>query len=222
MHEQADQTRSWRPLPACIRFLFIPPTAGLVLLGLWFFAGKVTNNFFASSALAAAWLAVTLLTGFLIARSFRDLAVPLAIALIGTWAVAGGYLAWTTLRVTVVHERIAVASPRSGNVQLAGGRFTSGEHRTTGRAVVVRLRTGGRVLTLDLRTSPGPDLRVYLAPGDGRDVGDHRDLGALKGDRGTQQYDLPPDVDLRRYTAVVIYCRAFSAPFGAAVLRAPA
>jgi hypothetical protein len=98
--------------------------------------------------------------------------------------------------------------------------LTSGEHTTTGRATILRLASGRRVLTLDLSTSPGPDLRVYLAPGDGSDVSDHRDLGGLKGNRGTQQYDVPANVPLARYTAVVVYCRAFSAPFGSAALHA--
>jgi hypothetical protein len=43
------------------------------------------------------------------------------------------------------------------------------------------------------------------------------DLGALKGNRGNQQYRVPAGVRLRG-RAVVIWCRAFSARFGSAVL----
>jgi electron transfer DM13 len=43
------------------------------------------------------------------------------------------------------------------------------------------------------------------------------DLGALKGNRGDQQYRLPRGTGLRG-RAVVIWCRAFSARFGSAVL----
>jgi hypothetical protein len=44
------------------------------------------------------------------------------------------------------------------------------------------------------------------------------DLGALKGNGGDQQYELPGRAALRGRT-VVIWCRAFSALFGSAPLR---
>jgi uncharacterized protein YndB with AHSA1/START domain len=44
------------------------------------------------------------------------------------------------------------------------------------------------------------------------------DLGALKGNRGDQQYELPRRAALAGRT-VVIWCRAFRAPFGSAPLR---
>ena len=89
---------------------------------------------------------------------------------------------------------------------------------------MVRVRGGERKLTLTrFSTSAGPDLRVRLVPGDGSD-GDAdgaRDLGALKGNRGNQQYDIPADIDLGRHRSVLIWCRAFSAGFAKASL-APA
>jgi hypothetical protein len=209
--------KTMKTLPLCIRLLPVVPAGGLVVLGIWIAGGVITNDFRASMGLTALWLVLSLTAAALVVRRWRSLAAPVLIAVLGTWGVAGGYLAWTTLRGTTVHERIAL--PGDGNVLLAAGSFTSGEHTTTGRAVIIRLASGRRVLTLDLRTSPGPDLRVYLVPGDGGDVSDHRDLGGLKGNRGTQQYDVPADAALARYSAVVVYCRAFSAPFGAAVLR---
>jgi hypothetical protein len=45
------------------------------------------------------------------------------------------------------------------------------------------------------------------------------DVGALKGNRGDQQYELPRHAALAGRT-VVTWCRAFSAPFGSAPLRA--
>ena len=44
------------------------------------------------------------------------------------------------------------------------------------------------------------------------------DLGALKGNRGNQQYRVPGDVDTARYSTVVVWCRAFSVPFTSARL----
>lgn len=44
-----------------------------------------------------------------------------------------------------------------------------------------------------------------------------RALGALKGNRGAQQYEVPPGTARAGHT-VVIWCRAFSATFGSARL----
>jgi len=204
------------------RLATVPVVVAILLTGLWFFAGRLTNDFVTSGVLTAAWFAVAGAAALFVARRRRVLAVPVVAAYLVTAGGASAYLAWSTLRDTVVNERIVGATPGSGNRLLASGSFTSGEHKTTGVARVIRLRLGGRELTLDLRTSAGPDLRVYLAPRDGANVGDHVDLGGLKGNIGTQQYPIPAGTDLGRYTAVVIYCRAFSAPFGQAVLRPPA
>jgi hypothetical protein len=190
----------------------------VVLVGLWFFAGRVSDDFVVSSVLTAVWFGLAGLTALIVARRFRVVAVPVVAAYLVTAGAAGLYLA-SSLQDKVVSERIAMAAPGTGNRLVSSGTFTSGAHGTSGRAEVVRLRSGARVLTLDLRTDSGPDLRVYLAPGDGSDVDDNVDLGGLKGNIGTQQYTIPPDTDLGRYTAVVIWCRAFSVNFGSAVLR---
>jgi hypothetical protein len=86
----------------------------------------------------------------------------------------------------------------------------------------VATRDGRRVLTLTgFETAAGPDLRVRVAPGPTTDGGadDVTDLGALKGNRGNQQYELPPEIGGDGAT-VIIWCRAFSALFGSAPLRA--
>ncbi|HSE80729.1 MAG TPA: DM13 domain-containing protein, partial [Gaiellaceae bacterium] len=108
---------------------------------------------------------------------------------------------------------------REQNVALGHGGFESAAHDTSGRATLIRLAEGGRVLTLtDFETDPGPDLRVYLVTGDTDELGDVVDLGALRGNRGNQQYELEGSVDAERYRTVVIWCRAFSVAFGSARL----
>jgi Electron transfer DM13 len=110
-----------------------------------------------------------------------------------------------------------------GNVLLARGRFASLEHETTGAARAIGLRGGRRVLTLTrFETDNGPDLRVYLSTADASQDSpgeDFEDLGALKGNRGNQQYEIPRGVDLDRLSKVVVWCRAFSVGFAAAPLR---
>jgi hypothetical protein len=167
-----------------------------LVAGVWVAGGVVTNDFRASMALTAGWFAVSGATCLVVAVRRRALRWPV----LGTYVVVvgaiGGYLAGTTLRDRVVHERLVVAAPAPAgapaparrNVELASGRFRSGEHRTTGRAAVVRVPGGKRFLTLAaLDTSAGPDLRVRLVRGDTLDGGRDGaiDLGALKGNRAT-------------------------------------
>ncbi|MGE5743040.1 MAG: DM13 domain-containing protein, partial [Gemmatimonadota bacterium] len=94
-----------------------------------------------------------------------------------------------------------------------------------GAATIYRLADGRLVLRLtEFATSNGPDVRVYLVAAD--DVQDEAaaklagfvDLGALKGNIGNQNYDVPAGLDLSRYRAVSIWCRRFSVNFGAAPL----
>jgi len=108
---------------------------------------------------------------------------------------------------------------------LASGRFQRLEHPTMGTATIVELEDGRRFLRFEgLDTSNGPDLRVYLseipASDDWYAYGERFvDLGALKGNRGDQNYVLPDDLDLSKYRSAVIWCRRFTVGFGVAGLE---
>lgn len=110
-------------------------------------------------------------------------------------------------------------------VKLVSGRFHTNAHETKGVATIYRLDDGRRVLRLtEFTTSNGPDVRVYLVAASDvqkEDVAKRAgivDLGALKGNIGDQNYDVPEGLDLSRYRAVSIWCRRFSVNFGAAPL----
>ncbi len=113
----------------------------------------------------------------------------------------------------------------AGATTIAGGSFTSLEHETTGRAVLVRLADGAVVLRLEeLDTLNGPDLHVYLSEipaGRGDRAYRERfvDLGKLKGNKGNQNYRVPANVDLSRYRSAVIWCKRFAVGFGVAPLN---
>lgn len=99
---------------------------------------------------------------------------------------------------------------------IAGGSFDGFDavHQGSGSASFYDL---GGAITLrfeDFDVTNGPDLRVNLVFDDGSML----DLGALKGNVGNQNYDVPADVDLEGVSSVVIYCRAFSVPFAEAVI----
>ena len=114
----------------------------------------------------------------------------------------------------------AAPAPKQ-NVALATGPFkVADEGSASGTATLIKRAEGGRVLTLTkFAVNNGPDLRVYLVPGDGKDTGKHIDLGGLKGNKGNQKYDVPGSADVAKYKTVVIWCRAFSVAFARATLR---
>ncbi|AMW11850.1 electron transporter [Streptomyces qaidamensis] len=119
-------------------------------------------------------------------------------------------------------------SPAPGPRTLAGGTLISHEHATSGSVKLVRLADGSHVIRLEnLDTSNGPDLRVWLTDApvkEGRagwhvfDDGAYVSLGKLKGNKGSQNYAVPADVDASRYTSVSIWCDRFDVSFGAAEL----
>ena len=208
--------------PPATRWFLLPAVAVAFIAGVWAAGGVITNSFRASMALVAVWCAALGVAVLVIGLRRRALRAPLWAGYAVTAAAVGGFLAWTTLRDRVVHEHVLVGVPAAQVAQmperpapavvtLSHGRFVSGEHETRGLASVVRKRNGRRFLTLTgFDTSPGPDLRVRVGP-------DDVDLGGLKGNRGDQQYAIPRGT---RVASVVIWCRAFSASFGSARLRA--
>jgi hypothetical protein len=223
-----------RPSSLAAQLLAVPVVAAAVLAGVWIAGGVISNDFRVSMALTAAWFAVSGVACLAIAIRHRPLRVPV----LATWVVTAGavglYLGLATLRDRVVDEQVVVAAapapsatpaaeapaPPPANVELARGALRSGEHHTEGRATVVRVPDGRRYLTLTgFATSAGPDLRVRLVPGRSDDGGAESaiDLGALKGNRGDQQYRLPAGAPADGAT-VVIWCRAFSVAFGSARL----
>jgi hypothetical protein len=125
-----------------------------------------------------------------------------------------------------VHEELPAAQAANSSARpLASGKFHSVAHATSGTATVYQLADGTRVLRFtDFKTSNGPDVHVYLVVAD--DASDNEsvikagfvDLGSIKGNIGDQNYTLGSDVDLSKYRAVSVWCKRFSANFGAAAL----
>jgi hypothetical protein len=200
-----------------LRLLAAPAVVAVFLLGLWLFAGVVSNDFELSLALTAAWFALAGAAALALGWRYRGLRVPVTGTFLLTALVVGGLLAWTTFRDTTVNERVAAGTP------VLSGSFAGLAHPTEGRAAVVEAGGGERKLTLTgFETDAGPDLFVYLvAGGNPKDVDDHENLGSLKGNKGNQQYTIPAGVDTERYDTVVIWCRAFSVAFGSARLGRP-
>jgi hypothetical protein len=152
-----------------------------------------------------------------------------ALAVAGAALAAAGWYAFRPERI-FVDQAVSEAAPAAGaaTTTLAAGRFHAVSHDATGAATVLRLPDGRRVLRLsEFETSNGPDLHLYLvAAEDASDAATVEragfvTLGALKGNRGDQNYDLPAGLDLARYRAVTVWCRRFSVNFATAPLAAP-
>jgi hypothetical protein len=225
------------------RLVVVPLVAVVVLAGVWVTGGLLTDDELLAKAATAAWLALAGALAVTAAARWRRLAVPVLLSYAVTALAAGGFLLWTSTVDRVAVEEVVVAEPAPSTslpsspaatgaavsapgpvpqarpTLLSRGAFRSGAHSTAGVASLIRRPAGQQVVTLTrLDTSPGPDLRVYLARGDGTDVRGAVDLGGLRGNKGTQQYAVPSGVDTSGYGAVVIWCRAFSVAFGTAAL----
>lgn len=224
----AAPTASLRPLPVWARFLVAPAVVVFLLAGLWFFSGIVAPGYNSSIALGAAWFVAAAIGFSFVKRRWPELKRPVGVSFLGTAAVVAAVFAWTTFRDKTVNETIVTGARQSGggksaqNLELARGSFDGLAHEASGTAAIVKLAAGGKKLTFtNLDTDNGPDLRVYLVAGPvagDSDVDDYKDLGGLKGNKGTQQYDIPASVDTKRYSTVVIWCRAFTIAFAKAKL----
>jgi hypothetical protein len=110
---------------------------------------------------------------------------------------------------------------------LAKGEFHKADKAGSGTATIYQLADGKRVLRLtDFAVDNGPDLHVrVIAANDANDTAsvakaDHVELGKLRGNKGSQNYELPASVDLNKYRVVSIWCNRFSVNFAAAPLTA--
>jgi hypothetical protein len=119
----------------------------------------------------------------------------------------------------------ATAAMEKGSLIVSQGSFKSLAHETQGLASVYQLPDGKRTLRLtEFGTSNGPDVRVYLTAAEiekGNDAlkeAGFIDLGAMKGNKGDQNYDIPAEADLNKLKHVTIWCRRFGVNFATAPL----
>jgi hypothetical protein len=219
--------------------------AGLIVVAVLvagvIFWGRVANDDRLAMLFTSLWFGAVLAGGYLATRARTELRVPMALGF-AVVAVATTILVGLPMFQTdEVNERVVTGEPVSEtsrdeqseqdaegerpprNVELARGRFVGLTHPGSGVAAVVALAEGGHKLTLTkFATDNGPDLRVYLStknPAHSGELGEFKDMGALKGNAGDQQYDIPRGFDLERFSNVVIWCRAFSVGFTSASLE---
>jgi hypothetical protein len=223
----------------------LPTRVGIVLGvlvallgGLWIAAGLLAPTYLTSIVFGVLWFVLASVVLGKAVKRRPDLKWWVRGTFLATSAVCAAAFAWTSLRDDKVNEKVLKGVPAAAlppapkkahasrahkvNVALAKGQFAvADEGSAKGTATLIKKAAGGHVLTLtDFEVANGPDLRVYLVPGDGKDTGDRIDLGGLKGNIGNQQYDVPAGANTAKYRTVVIWCRSFSVAFARARLSA--
>jgi hypothetical protein len=193
-----------------------------------------TRALIVNAVLLAGWLLLSLvIVPRLVRNEWWDAAILTALAV-----TAVAVLVVPTLRDTKVVEQFpaAVAEPtqpssrptpstRDGSppatsapapapVKVSTGELHGIDHDATGTASIYRRTDGSTVVGLeDIDIEPGPDYRVFVVRGDDRtSPGDGLELDGLRGNQGTQYYDVPPGTDPGQGWTVLVWCRAFGVP----------
>ena len=137
------------------------------------------------------------------------------------------------MEVEAVETMVTEEMPESeepdatGPVALATGALMDADdfHRGSGGVTAYRLEDGSQVLRLeDIEVTNGPDLRVLVAPGHGitdrsaLQAAGYIELGPLKGNIGSQNYDFPDGYQIPEQLTVIIYCKPFHVLFATAEL----
>lgn len=158
-------------------------------------------------------------------RRTRLLSLSIAIPLIVIVGVFGYWTLSPLLYDVQVSEALPTAGPTDeGPTILRQGEMMDADsvHQASGMAKLVKTTEGQHLLRFDenFEVINGPDLYVWLTedPEGDPDQGYHG-LGRLKGNVGSQNYEIDEDVDLAKYEGVIVWCKAFSVLFGQAKLE---
>lgn len=122
----------------------------------------------------------------------------------------------------VSEELPVVLTPEQAQQQitLTQGSFIGADnfHKAKGTAKILKIGDKQYVrFEEDFEVTNGPDLFVHFG-NNGRYVKE-ANLGALKGNLGSQNYEIPADINSTDYNEIWIWCRAFSVAFGSAKLK---
>ena len=103
---------------------------------------------------------------------------------------------------------------------VASGQFSGADsfHQASGTAQLVEVDGKTYVrFEEDFTVTNGPDLFVHFGNNGTYDA--DANLGRLKGNIGSQNYEVPADINPSQFSEVWVWCRAFSVPFGSAELQ---
>lgn len=137
---------------------------------------------------------------------------------IGYWLIVPLFL---DKKVSETMDDIKTMAPvNSAQTTIAQGNFVDADNFHKGEGTVKLIKSGDKYFVRfedDFKVTNGPDLFVYFGK-DGKYSSEAR-LGALKGNIGGQNYEVPAGINPNDYNEVWVWCRAFSVPFSSAVLK---
>lgn len=132
--------------------------------------------------------------------------------------------ATTTSLETNVLTTLAPTSPTVSLTDLQNqtlvleGTFVNGVHSTSGTVKVYEDKSKNRSLVFEnFKTDAGPDLRIYMA--EDKALSNFTQITDKVNTSGSYILPIPSNVDLKKQSTVIIWCRAFSVLFGSAALN---
>lgn len=141
---------------------------------------------------------------------------------------AAALIAAAALPDTVVSETDQALPAVAAATRTVGGAFRRIDalRWAAGSVEVYEWPDGRKLVRLaDFSAARGPDLRAVLSASANPQTPEEvqlsnldLELGPLKGNIGSQQFELPPDVDLSQYASVVIFSPAVNLVFSSAPL----
>jgi hypothetical protein len=91
-------------------------------------------------------------------------------------------------------------------------------HNGTGTARLLQINGKNFVrFEEDFLVTNGPDL--FVGFGKDGEYSEASQFAPLKGNEGSQNYELPSTLNVDEYNEIWVWCRAFSVPFAKAVLQ---
>lgn len=99
---------------------------------------------------------------------------------------------------------------------LAENDFVAEAHEVAGSAQLIEVDGKKIVRFEDFNTINGPELHIYMSAGLNND--DFVDLGKIKATKGNVNYELPADLDTKKYRYVMVWCQPFGVLFSYADL----
>ncbi len=108
--------------------------------------------------------------------------------------------------------------PQDVTLLLQGTFTSSNSYTTTGNVKVYEDKSKKRTLVFEnFKTNNGPDLKIYMA--EDKAITNFVQITDKVNTNGSYSLPIPDNVDLKKQTTVVIWCKAFSRAFGTASLK---
>lgn len=146
-------------------------------------------------------------------KKYLIILVLLVIIIIGYWLISPLFIERR------VDEKIEDISVEESVSIISKGTFQGlGAHNAKGTAQLIKIGDKFYVrFEDDFQVTNGPDLFVHFGK-DGKYVAE-AELGALKGNVGGQNYEVPVGINPEEFNEIWVWCRAFSVPFAKAILN---